>query len=127
MSLNERIPHSLDDNLCKGYMKINYQTKNRLNVELEADSTKEVFKQLAEFQEVFDEANCGLCDNDDLQFVVRTIDGNDFYELKCKNCSGKLVYGQHKSGGSLFPKRKLADGSYDKENHGWHKWTPNGN
>jgi hypothetical protein len=117
----------LDDNLCKGYMKINYQTKNRLNVEINVDSAKDAFKQLAEFQEVFDEASCGMCNNDDLQFIVRTVEGNDYYELKCKKCFAKLAYGQHKSGGSLFPKRKLPSGEYDKENQGWHKWVPNGN
>ncbi len=108
-------------------MKINYQTKNRLNVEINVDSAKDAFKKLAEFQEVFDESQCGLCRSNDLQFIVRTVDGNDYYELKCQSCFGKLAYGQHKSEGSLFPKRKLADGSYDKEHYGWHKWTPNGN
>jgi hypothetical protein len=105
-------------------MKINYQTKNRLSVDIETDSAKDAFKKLAEFQEVFDESQCGLCKNNDLQFIVRTVDGNDYYELKCKACFAKLAYGQHKSGGSLFPKRKLADGSFDREHKGWHKWTP---
>ena len=105
-------------------MKINYQTKNRLNVEIDADSAKDAFKKLAEFQEVFDEDKCQLCKNNDLQFIVRTVDSNDYFELKCKSCFAKLAYSQHKSGGSLFPKRKLASGEYDKENHGWYKLTP---
>lgn len=98
-------------------MKINY-TNKKLAVEIESDSVKDAFKQLAEFQEVFDESNCGLCSNDDLQFVVRTVEGNDFYELRCRKCSGKLAFGQHKTGGSLFPKRKEHASS-----KGWHKWN----
>jgi len=97
-------------------MKIKYTSKNqRMNVEIDSDSVKDTFKKLAEFQEVFDESSCTLCNNDDLQFVVRTVDGNDFYELKCKKCSAKRAFGQHKSGGSLFPK------------NGWHKWNGNQN
>ncbi|PIR63096.1 MAG: hypothetical protein COU64_06435 [Candidatus Pacebacteria bacterium CG10_big_fil_rev_8_21_14_0_10_40_26] len=108
-------------------MKVNYKTMNqRLSVEIDAESAKDVFKKLAEFQEIFDESCCGLCKNEDLQFIVRTVDGNDYYELKCNKCYGKLAFGQHKSGGSLFPKRKKDDGSFDGENKGWHKWNGNG-
>lgn len=101
-------------------MKVTY-TNKKLNVEIDENSAKDVFKRLAEFQEVFDETNCGLCGNENLQFVVRTVEGNDYYELKCKDCNGKLAYGQHKSGGSLFPKRKD-----HYESKGWHKWKPEG-
>ncbi|MBT4604105.1 hypothetical protein HOC01_00560 [archaeon] len=104
-------------------MKINYTTRNKnINVELQSESVKDAFKQLAEFQEIFDEKCCGACKNIDLQFVVRTVENNDYYELKCKACFAKLAYGQHKVGGSLFPKRKNPDGSYDNINQGWHKW-----
>ena len=107
-------------------MKINYTTRNkRLNVEIDSDSAKDAFKKLSEFQEVFDESNCGQCNNDDLQFIVRTVEGNDYYELKCKACGAKLAFGQHKSGGTLFPKRKLEDGTFDYKNKGWHKWQGN--
>ena len=97
-------------------MKVNY-TKNNLNVEINAETAKDAFKKLAEFQEVFGESSCGMCKNTDLQFVVRTVDGNDYYELKCL-CGAKLAYGQHKSGGSLFPKRKD-----HYETRGWYKWN----
>jgi translation initiation factor 2 beta subunit (eIF-2beta)/eIF-5 len=104
-------------------MKIKYTTKNnRLQVEVESNNHKEAFKQLAEFQEIFEESNCGSCNSDDLRFIVRTVEGNDFYELKCNACGSKLAYGQHKMGDSLFPKRKLPDGSFDYKNKGWHKW-----
>ena len=104
-------------------MKIAYTTKNnRLKVEVEANNNKEAFKQLAEFQEIFEESTCGSCNSEDLRFIVRTVDGNDFYELRCNSCGSKLAYGQHRIGDSLFPKRKLADGSYDFKTKGWHKW-----
>jgi len=98
-------------------MKIRYTTKNhKLQCEIDGD-VKEAFKQLAEFQEVFDETSCKLCKSENIHFVVRTIEGNDFYELKCRDCFGKLAFGQHKVGNSLFPKRKV-EGS----TQGWHKW-----
>ena len=105
-------------------MKIKYTTRNnRLTAEITSDSVKETFKKLSEFQEIFDEPCCGLCQNENLKFNVRTVEANDYYELKCSKCFAKLAFGQHKSGGSLFPKRKLADGSYDTQHQGWHKWN----
>ena len=107
-------------------MKVNYTSKNnRLNVEIESDSVKDTFKKLAEFQEVFDEQNCGICKNDNIQFIVRTVDNNDYYELKCRSCYAKLAFGQHRAGGSLFPKRKKADGTFDSISKGWFKWNSN--
>ncbi len=107
-------------------MKINYTSKNdRMMLQIESESAKDAFKKLAEFQEVFDESSCGQCKSDDLKFVVRTVDGNDYYELKCNSCFAKLAFGQHKSGCSLFPKRKLENGLFDKEHQGWHRWNAN--
>lgn len=104
-------------------MKLHYTTRNnRIKVEIESESSKDAFKKLAEFQEIFAEPTCGQCNNDDLQFVVRTVDNNDYYELKCTNCYAKLAFGQHKSGGTLFPKRKNPDGTYDKA-RGWHVYN----
>jgi len=104
-------------------MKIQYTTKNkRLNVAIESGSVKEIFKELAKFQEIFDESSCKMCKSENLQFVVRTVDGNDYYELKCNDCFGKLSYGQHKTGNTLFPKRKIENAESVK---GWHKWNGN--
>ena len=106
-------------------MKINYQTKSkRINVELQANSPKDAFKQLAEFQEVFDEQHCGSCGSDHIKFQVRTVEGNDYYEMRCNSCFAKLAFGQHKVGDGLFPKRKNDDGKYDNETKGWKRWQP---
>ena len=104
-------------------MKYIYTTANgRLTVEFEADEQKAAWKQLAIFQEVFTETKCGVCGSENLRFVTRTVDKNDFYELHCIDCGAKLAFGQHKTGGTLFPKRKDED---DKlmPNNGWFKWN----
>jgi hypothetical protein len=103
-------------------MKVKYTTKNKsLNVTIDSDSVKDVFKELAKFQEIFDEPICQLCKSDNLQFIVRTVEGNDYYELKCNDCFAKLSFGQHKTGNTLFPKRKV-----ENSTNGWHKWNGNG-
>ena len=41
---------------------------------------------------------------------MRTVDDNEYYELRCMDCGAKLAFGSMKKGGGLFPKRKDADG-----------------
>ena len=104
-------------------MKVKYQTKNgRISVELEGDSQREIFSQIAKFQEVFEETMCGKCGSENLRFVVRNVDDNLYYELRCMDCQAKLAVGSHKKGGGLFPKRK--DGDDWLPNRGWVKWNP---
>jgi hypothetical protein len=107
-------------------MKVFFKANDRLSFELEGSGQKEIFKELALIQEIFSEESCGLCDKDNLRFVVRNVDGNDYYELRCNGCGGVLSFGQHKKGGTLFPKRKDDDGNY-LQNKGWHKWTKDKN
>ena len=41
-------------------MKVTYTTKNsRLSAEIEGDSPRDVFENVAKFQEVFEENTCG--------------------------------------------------------------------
>lgn len=110
-------------------MKAVYQTKNgRLNVELEASTHKELWKQLASFQEVFEETKCGKCKKENLRFVIRkSKDAKgkeyEYHELRCVDCGAKLAFGVLDDGsGSLFPKRKNDDGSVRGE-WGWVKWN----
>lgn len=104
-------------------MKVLYQANDRLQFELEGSGQKEIFKELAMIQEIFSEEKCGSCGKSHLKFVVRNIDSNDYYELKCGDCASVLSFGQHKKGGTLFPKRKDDEGNY-LPNKGWHKWAP---
>ena len=103
-----------------------------LTFEVEGQSQKELFKNLATLQEVFAETTCGVCEQNDVRFVVRTVDGNDYHEIVCQNpsCRAKLAFGQSKKvPGMLFPIRRLTkegrpsrkDGEYTKTN-GWTKF-----
>ena len=105
-------------------MKIHYRVNDKLSFELEADGQKEVFKELATIQEIFSESECGSCHKDNIKFVVRNVENNDYYELRCMEfgCGSTLGFGQHKKGGTLFPKRKDDAGHY-LPNKGWYKWT----
>jgi hypothetical protein len=103
-------------------MKVLYKANDRLQFELEASGQKEIFKELALIQEIFSEAKCGVCAKTNIKFIVRSIDGNDYYELRCSDCSAILSFGQHKKGGTLFPKRKDDNNNYLPHN-GWHKWV----
>lgn len=102
-------------------MKVKYKANDKLEFELEASGQKEIFKELALIQEIFSEEKCGLCSSTNLRFVVRSVESNDYYELRCNECGAVLAFGQHKKGGTLFPKRKDDDGNY-LPNKGWHKW-----
>jgi len=110
-------------------MKVNYTTvSGRLSVELEAETQKGLWAQLAAFQEVFEEAKCRKCESTDLKFVVRkTTDGKkeyDYHELRCNKCGAKLAFGVlNDDSGRLFPKRKDDEGKI-RGAYGWVKWNP---
>jgi len=105
-------------------MKVHYQVNPKMNVELEATKIVDVFEKLHNFQEVFGETKCGKCQSENLKYVVRTVDGNKYYELQCITCQAKLQFGVHKVGGSIFPKRKDNQGNW-LNNRGWVKWNKN--
>ena len=69
-------------------MKVTYSS-GKLSVEFDCDSQKELFSQLSAYQEVFGESVCGKCVSDNLRFVVRENDGNEYYELRCLDCGAK--------------------------------------
>jgi hypothetical protein len=102
-------------------MKLKYKVNDKLEFELEGSGQKEVFKELATIQEIFGEESCGVCGKSSIRFVVRNVDGNDYFELRCSDCGAILAFGQHKKGGTLFPRRKDDNNVY-LPNRGWHKW-----
>ena len=102
-------------------MKVTYKANDKLQFELEGSGQKEVFKELSLIQEIFSEDKCGACGKNNFKFVVRNVDSNDYYELRCNECSAVLSFGQHKKGGTLFPKRKDDEGNY-LPNKGWYKY-----
>ena len=104
-------------------MKVRYKINEKVELELEGEGQKEIFKELSSVQEIFGENSCGLCNKNNLRFVVRNVDGNDYFEIRCGDCGAVLSFGQHKKGGTLFPKRKDDQNKYLPHN-GWHKWQP---
>lgn len=104
-------------------MKLKYKINDKVELEIEGEGQKEVFKELSAVQEIFGEEKCGLCKKNNLKFVVRNVDSNDYFEIRCNDCGGVLSFGQHKKGGTLFPKRKGENNEY-LPNGGWHKWQP---
>ena len=99
------------------------KTIGNLTVEFDGETQKDIFKQLSSLEEVFGESACGKCESGNLRFVVRENDGNEFYELRCLECGGKLAFGAHKQGGGLFPRRKDADGGWLTDKGG-QRWNP---
>jgi hypothetical protein len=91
-------------------------------VEAEVGSVKEAIQALSPYYEVFGEAACGKCGSEQLAVNHREAGGYDYYSLRCLSCSCQLDFGQHQQGGTLFPKRKLPDGSWDSQNQGWYHW-----
>ena len=105
-------------------MKVSYTTGDqRMTVEIEGKDNKDVFQQLALFQEIYEHRRCGACDSDLVRFQVREVQGNLYFELKCLECGSVLAFGQKRADGSLFPKRKDKDGNW-LPNGGWVKWSP---
>lgn len=105
-------------------MKLTYTTRNgKISVEVEGDSHRDLFEQINKFQEVFEEDVCGKCGHENIRFVVRTVDDNQYYELRCSSCGARLAFGANKKGGGLFPRRKDSEGTWLPDN-GWVKWNP---
>ena len=91
-------------------MKVKYYIDpkgSHLIFDIDAANLKETFRELAEIQEVFEaDKVCGRCGHDAIQYRVRTIDKNEFFELVCRECQSTLPLGQTKDGERLYPKRK---------------------
>lgn len=106
-------------------MLVEYTTRNgRMKVTIEGKTQTDIFEQLAQFQEVFEDLECKRNgkSSDNVRFVVREDDdANKYYELRCLDSdkelfNAKLAFGQHKKGGTLFPRKQDTDKN----------WLPNG-
>ena len=111
-------------------MKVLYTTRDgRLTFELEGQTQAELFEKLAQTQEIFENRRCTKFgeESDEVNFVVREVDGNKFYELQYAGENPKLwgcrkSFGQSKQNkGQLFPHRKGEDGEFLPDN-GWMKY-----
>jgi hypothetical protein len=104
-------------------------------IEVEGATQKDLFREIARADELLGERCCGQCQSEDLRFVHRENDGNEFFELVCQACGAYLFYSQIKAKpGTLFPNRKIIasgpeagkphakKGEYDKKYRGWTKY-----
>ena len=91
-------------------------------IEVDCENVKEAIQALDEYGEVFGESDCGSCGSKEIGPQHRIHDDNEYYSLRCVNCGSQLDLGQHKTGGTLFAKRKLENGEYDQANRGWYRF-----
>jgi hypothetical protein len=116
-------------------VKANYKVRGNLIIEVEAETQRELFRELASLQEVFSEKRCGLCGCEAVIPVHRSVTvGKQTYEYcewACTNtkCQARLSLGSMIEGGRLFPHRRLsANGKPDREkgtldkHNGWSKY-----
>lgn len=106
-------------------MKLNFKLSKHAITELEGTQV-EIFEQLSNIQDVFGNARCGKCQCEDLKYVVREVDENKYYEIRCTNCFAKLQVGQHKKGGTLFAKRQEVNEDGERSwypDQGWVKYN----
>jgi hypothetical protein len=123
-------------------MKLIYTTKDgRMSVELEGANDKELFRQLAHFQEVFEDTPSASIDGKatvggDVAYRVRRAKYTDekgkekeaeYFEKLVT--SGPLMWYKKSFGvlddgsDNLFPKRPDDSDSIIKGNNGWHKYN----
>lgn len=101
---------------------VRYNTGTGYQIEVEADDVRQAVKSMSELQEFFGQPECGKCRGQRLTaFHRQDKDGHDYYSLSCASCGAKLDFGQHKTGGTLFVKRKDRDGNVLPDN-GWLMW-----
>ena len=103
-------------------MKVTYKT-GKFTIEAEG-STTEIFEQLAAFDSVFGNCVNKANGSENIGFRHREVDGNHYYEMYDKDEFHVLKFGKTKKDGSLFPRRKDADGNW-LDNGGWNKYDPN--
>lgn len=102
-------------------VKVRYQPRTSLCIELDVESAREAIKQIAQFQEVFQESYCSACGSDNIQYVFHIAYGNEYYAMKCVHCGAKLNFIE-REGGLLFAKREDENGK-PIGHDGWHGWT----
>jgi hypothetical protein len=93
----------------------------RLIIEAEAADVKTLFRELGSAADVFEaDDHCQACGSEPIRPHCRTVDGLEYYSLKCTECQAELSFGQRKDGG-LFAKRK-DDLGHNLEDGGWKRW-----
>lgn len=108
-------------------MIVRYTANSKLQFEVECDSAKDAFGQIADMQECLDvDDRCACCQSENIQFSRRIVKDYEFFGLRCKDCEAQLDFGQTKDGERLFLKRKDRDGNVVGTN-GWYVYSGRGN
>lgn len=124
-------------------MKAQIKANAKLIIEVEGEDPTDLFEGIATAEEVFTQSQCGVCNNQNIKYVVRKDDDdNKYYELHCKDgrCRARLPFGVNKKGGGMYPKvrwAQLSEGEQEKRkdekaeaekhygflpNGGWYKY-----
>lgn len=74
----------------------------KMRLEIETQSMKDVFKWSGVYATL--PKKCDACGSDNLYLSYRSPKGNDYYSLRCGECSAEANFGQTKDGGNLYYK-----------------------
>lgn len=121
-------------------MKMIYKLTDKMSIDVEGSTQKEIFLKLAELQKMYEPIfgieKCGCCGSPDFNYIVREAETAkkkmcNYYELHCTNnkCKARFSYGQSTDNETLFPKdkddNKMVKNEFGKEvraflpNGGW--------
>lgn len=114
----------------KANVKVHFGT-----IEIDGENVKDIFREMSNVHEIFNESKCGCCGGSDIRPSTRTVEKNkknyEYFEFACNSpkCRARLNFGQRQDGGGLFPIRRLDEnGKPDRENgqygphNGWSKY-----
>lgn len=109
-------------------MKVQFKLNDQFTFELEGNTTKDIFKRVAEVTDVFDNppSNGGKP-----RYVVRKVSKDkknyEYFEAVDQKTRGRLAYGVYEDGSGLFPKRFDKDKKEWIENNGYVVYKPEDN
>jgi hypothetical protein len=103
---------------------------SRGNLKCVAEGTAaEIIKQFSDFTETFQDYTCGACGSENVDYQVRKVEDNEFYEQVCRNpkCRARLSFGHSKKDSKVYPKRVVTDnkGKAIKDDNGKAQWLEN--
>jgi hypothetical protein len=100
----------------------------RDGITVTGEKMTDVFRQLADLQEVFGIDSCGKCGNADIRYITRIAKDkkgkdHEYFEMRCndRSCRARLTFGKNLEGGGIFPHRKDDAGEWLPDN-GWIRW-----
>jgi len=86
-------------------VKMKWNATPKLWLEVEANSVTEAIEIISGYATVFSITKCGKCGSERVRPEHRVASGYNFYNIRCDECGAQFDFGQHKEGGTLFPKR----------------------